>query len=115
MKTPAAAQGRYKENFDEHVRIVASPADVGDEVFLKREAPLRSENEEVPRSKLQTRADMPFEVIDATSRTVTILCDGLTETVTRGNLSEKTASSLSNMAEGIEYDSSRKRTAKPAG
>ncbi|CDF38390.1 unnamed protein product [Chondrus crispus] len=39
-KTLQAAQARYKENYDKHVRKIASPADVVDKVFVRREVPL---------------------------------------------------------------------------
>ncbi|CDF32578.1 unnamed protein product [Chondrus crispus] len=39
-KTLQAAQARYKENYDKHVRKIASPANVGDKAFVRREVPL---------------------------------------------------------------------------
>ena len=103
-ETLKAAQARYKENYDKHVRTVAFPADVGDKVFIKREVPLRAETGGISRNKLQPKADGPFEVIGATSHTVTIIRDGLTETVTRDRISKKAVPVPAIIAREVEDD-----------
>ena len=82
------AQQRYKDGFDKRVRPLTQ-AIAGDWVYITREVPERTGVEDQPRRhKLQSKAQGPYEVLDATDHTVTIIReDGMIEVITRDRTS----------------------------
>lgn len=89
----SAAQHAYKANYDKRVRPHRQTLKVGDSVFVQRETATEQEDREkrnrsgaVGDHKLRSKALGPFPVVKVASHTVTILRDGLADTVSKDRI-----------------------------
>ena len=85
-----ASQSRNKSDFEKKVKVQNQDIQVGDRVFVRRETPKEVKGRgKTGRSflsghhKLRSKALGPYEVLDKSSHTVTILRDGLADKISK--------------------------------
>ena len=87
-----AHQNKYKADFDKLIKERDVDLAPGHLAFLRRDAPNSQDSDDSARSiqykdhKLRSKASGPYEIVKVTSHTVTILQDGLLQTISRDRI-----------------------------